>query len=245
VPQVVTPPLGGIMLAINPNDGQVKVFAGFGDPNVESTDSSADDLAATSVGSLYLQIDGSTSTSLYVKTASIAGTTGTGTGKSYRAKTKAAHLFKLMVRNHEKLEEVRALIAPSANCPDVKATRYREQATFFEQFIAGEALPAAYWKPPYSKRAARKRRNPQYTGRRRRFTDEQIQLAEEALRSGARTCDVAARFDISTVTLLRRCRHPRTCRRREAVPRKEKAPRGSAWRKLYGQFGRGQREANG
>jgi hypothetical protein len=69
MPQVITPPLAGHMLAINPNGGQVKILTGSGDPNAAATDSSAGDIASAAVGSLFLRMDGSTSTTLYVKTA--------------------------------------------------------------------------------------------------------------------------------------------------------------------------------
>lgn len=78
------PPLGGIQLAQNLSTGtQVKVLTGNGDPNLAATDSSASDLANASTGSIFLRMDGATSTSLYVKTGvnTASATTGTWTGK--------------------------------------------------------------------------------------------------------------------------------------------------------------------
>jgi hypothetical protein len=69
MPQTITPPLGGIQLALGLNaTGQVKILTGAGDPNAASTDSSAGDIANAATGSLFLRMDGSTSTTLYVKT---------------------------------------------------------------------------------------------------------------------------------------------------------------------------------
>jgi hypothetical protein len=70
MPQVITPPIAGIMLGIGPDGvGQIKILTGVGDPNNSETDSSAGDVATAAIGSLFLRMDGSTSTSLYVKTA--------------------------------------------------------------------------------------------------------------------------------------------------------------------------------
>ena len=78
----VTPPLGGIQLAINPNGGLLKVLTGSGDPNVAATDSSAGDIASAGVGSLFLRMDAPDSThGLYVKTAFVSGAPGTWTAK--------------------------------------------------------------------------------------------------------------------------------------------------------------------
>jgi hypothetical protein len=79
-----TPPLGGIQLAVNVTTGtQVRIACGTGDPNLAATDSSASDLANASTGSIFLRLDGSTSTSLYVKTGvtSVSNPTGVWTGK--------------------------------------------------------------------------------------------------------------------------------------------------------------------
>ena len=78
------PPLAGINLAINPSGGATKIFTGVGDPNQSATDSSAGDLAGAGIGSLFLRMDGPSSTTcLYVKTAasSPSALTGTWTGK--------------------------------------------------------------------------------------------------------------------------------------------------------------------
>ncbi len=63
MPQVIAPPLGGLTM------GPIGIFFGTGDPNDAATDNKPGDLAAAGVGSLYLRRDGSTSTTLYVKTA--------------------------------------------------------------------------------------------------------------------------------------------------------------------------------
>lgn len=83
MPQTITPPLGGHMLAINPNGGQVKILTGSGDPNQTATDSSAGDLSSAGVGSLYLRMDAPTSaTTLYAKTSFSQGGVGTWTAIS-------------------------------------------------------------------------------------------------------------------------------------------------------------------
>ena len=70
MPQVIVPPLSGIDLGFAAaSNTRVKVVVGTGDPNVAATDNANGDLAACGIGSLYLRNDGSTSTSLYVKTA--------------------------------------------------------------------------------------------------------------------------------------------------------------------------------
>ena len=80
-----TPPLAAINLgAINPSGGATKILTGTGDPNLSTTDSSAGDLAGAGIGSIYLRMDGpSTSTCLYVKTgaSSPSALTGTWTAK--------------------------------------------------------------------------------------------------------------------------------------------------------------------
>lgn len=82
MPQVITPPLGGHMLGINPNGGQMKILFGTGDPNAAATDSSAGDIASAGVGSLYLRMDGPDATHChYVKTSYSAGAPGTWTAK--------------------------------------------------------------------------------------------------------------------------------------------------------------------
>lgn len=81
MPQTIAPPLGGIMLAINPNGGQVKILTGMGDPNVEGSDNASSDVDSSAVGSLYLRMDGGASTTLYVKTAFVQGAPGTWVGK--------------------------------------------------------------------------------------------------------------------------------------------------------------------
>ena len=82
MPQTIAPPIAGMMLAINPAGGQVKILVGSGDPNSASTDSSAADLSSASVGSLFLRMDAPDSThALYVKTTYSAGAPGTWTAK--------------------------------------------------------------------------------------------------------------------------------------------------------------------
>jgi hypothetical protein len=66
----IEPPLAGIDLGLAAaSNTRVKLMVGTGDPNVAATDNVTGDLASCAVGSLYLRNDGSTSTSLYVKTA--------------------------------------------------------------------------------------------------------------------------------------------------------------------------------
>ena len=65
MPQVIAPPLAGFTMG----SIGVKILAGSGDPNIAATDNSASDLSSSGIGSLFLRIDGSTSTTLYVKTA--------------------------------------------------------------------------------------------------------------------------------------------------------------------------------
>ena len=82
MPQTITPPIAGHMLAVNPNGGSVKILTGSGDPNQASTDSSAGDIASAGVGSLFLRMDAPDSThALYVKTSFSAGSAGTWTPK--------------------------------------------------------------------------------------------------------------------------------------------------------------------
>ena len=83
MPQAITPPLGGIQIALGLNGvGQVKVLTGVGDPNQSTTDSSAGDLSSAAVGSIYLRQDAPDSTTaLYVKTAFASGASGSWTAK--------------------------------------------------------------------------------------------------------------------------------------------------------------------
>ena len=70
--------IGGIFLALGAGGiGQVVHLVGNGDPNT-LTDQS---IFTAAVGSLFSRLDGGTSTSLYVKTAFVAGASGTWTGK--------------------------------------------------------------------------------------------------------------------------------------------------------------------
>jgi hypothetical protein len=79
---IATPPLCGIQLGLGIDGiGQLKILGGAGDPNDAATDSTAGDLASAAVGSLFLRMDGSTSTSLYVKTTFTQGGIGTWTAK--------------------------------------------------------------------------------------------------------------------------------------------------------------------
>lgn len=57
--------------------GQVRHFCGSGDPNAASDPDGT--LAASAIGSLFSRVDGSTSTSLYVKTAAASASAHTGT----------------------------------------------------------------------------------------------------------------------------------------------------------------------
>jgi hypothetical protein len=62
----------------------VVIFVGNGDPNLAATDSPQGDLAASSVASLFLRVDGPDSTHChYVKTgaATVAAPTGVWTAK--------------------------------------------------------------------------------------------------------------------------------------------------------------------
>lgn len=85
MPQVITPPLGGIQLCRNlSTGGPIKILAGQGDPNLAASDSSAGDLAGSAIGSLFLRMDGASTTSvLYVKTGAttVSAPTGTWTNK--------------------------------------------------------------------------------------------------------------------------------------------------------------------
>ena len=66
MPQVIGPPLSGLDLGFAVAGGtRVKILAGTGDPNSAATDNASGDIASA----LFLRTDGSTSTSLYVKTA--------------------------------------------------------------------------------------------------------------------------------------------------------------------------------
>jgi hypothetical protein len=66
---VIAPPLSGIDLGFAvAGNTRVKILVAVGDPNV-ITDNASGDVASAAVGSLFLRTDGSTSTSLYVKTA--------------------------------------------------------------------------------------------------------------------------------------------------------------------------------
>jgi hypothetical protein len=61
----------GIMLDIPPSGvGQITILTGVGDPNLanDAADSTAG-VNSAGIGSLYLRQDGSTTTTLYVKTA--------------------------------------------------------------------------------------------------------------------------------------------------------------------------------
>lgn len=71
MPQVIAPPLSGVMLAANvTTGGQVRILTGTGDPNSAATDNAAGDIANSSIGSIYLRMDAPDSThALYVKTA--------------------------------------------------------------------------------------------------------------------------------------------------------------------------------
>jgi hypothetical protein len=78
MPQISCYPLGGLEL------GQgVKILFGAGDPNAQNIAP----LQSAALGSLYLRTDGSTSTSLYVKTATgIDATSGLPNAGTWTAK---------------------------------------------------------------------------------------------------------------------------------------------------------------
>ena len=83
MPQAIAPPIGGHMLAANPNGGQVKVLTGSGDPNQSATDSNQGDLASAGVGSIYLRMDAPDSGHvIYAKSAFVQGGVGTWTAIS-------------------------------------------------------------------------------------------------------------------------------------------------------------------
>jgi hypothetical protein len=64
--QVIAPPIAGLTLCAGPN-GPVKILSGYGSPNSQPSA----DVQLASQGSLYLQIDGaSTTTTLWVCTTS-------------------------------------------------------------------------------------------------------------------------------------------------------------------------------
>jgi len=72
---IITPPLGGQLFG----SSGFRVLFGSGDPNDSSTDSSAGDLAAASIGSTYSRLDGPDSTHcLYVKTGAVSVSAPTG-----------------------------------------------------------------------------------------------------------------------------------------------------------------------
>jgi hypothetical protein len=61
-----TPGVGGIQLGLGAGGvGQLVILTGPGDPNLSSDAT----VVPAANGSLYLRVDGSTSTTLYVKTA--------------------------------------------------------------------------------------------------------------------------------------------------------------------------------
>ena len=72
MPQSVgTPPITGLQVALGANgSGQMLILTGAGDPNaISDLVGSRPGVNSAAVGSLFLRQDGSTSTSLYVKTA--------------------------------------------------------------------------------------------------------------------------------------------------------------------------------
>ena len=143
-------------------------------------------------------------------------------------KAEAALLFRL-AQKEGSIEGMRQLILPERGSTDSIAAYRRDVLRFFDEFAAGRTLSS----PKVSRTIRRSRRQRRFRpkGRPRILSDAQLRDANQALESGSSWSDVAARFQVSKMTLLRYCRKSQDRqssgwpkKRRRFVPLKERAP---------------------
>ena len=141
----------------------------------------------------------------------------------------------------ENVESVRRLIQLSVGDidflrrehPDTlgMVIRYRQKILIqFDQLIARRVL--AFPSKKKGNAARRRRASSSYVrhGRARVLSDAEINVANEALRSGARWKDVATRFSVSKMTLLRYCEHRKRDNRTVRQKTKSKPEPFTNWR---------------